>query len=196
MIYEISRAVDARLRSKKFPVHVTYERSELIQAGIQDQRVTMMRDTDQGDSFAAPIGAHQNPRKRADRQVGGRALLWVRSSLPGAMIGDHERLCDTLVDATFCALLEAARVVCRVGSLTVGECKYLSPKELVDLGVAASVTDSWSGVVYSMRFKAPRGVYDVDYAGNGLPETTLNGITGEVRIRRNADDPPEIVELP
>lgn len=196
MIYEIARAVEVRLRAKKFPLHVTYESSERIQAGIQDNRITFMRDRDQGDTFAAPTGAPQNPRKKADREVGGRALVWIRSALPGAMLGDHERECDAVVDALFCALFEAARVVCHVGLLAIGETRYLSSKDLVDLGVAVSVTDSWPGVVYSLRFKAPRGVYDVDYAGNGLPEITLHGITGEIRIRRNADDPPEIVELP
>lgn len=196
MIYELSQAVETRIQSKKFPLRVVYESPERMQPGFQDCRIVFMRDREQGDTFQSPRGAQQNPKKVADRIVGARALLWIRSSLDGAMLGDHERECEKVVDAVFSALRPAAIAVGKIDLLTVGEARYLAPKELVDLGVSKAVVEAWPGVVYSLRFKVPRAVHDLDYDGNGLPSITLSGITGEVQVRRDGVDPPQILEFP
>jgi hypothetical protein len=195
VIYELSRAVETAMRAKKYPVRVVYLPDKSVE-GLQSSRIEMMRDREQGDDWEAPKGAKQNPRKYADRHVGARALIWVKSSVRGAMIGDHERECERLVDAFFCALFDAMRASAQVATFAVRDAKYLTAEELAKVGVPQAVLESWPGVVYSLRWRMPRGVYFTDYAGEGLQEIELGGITGELHIRRNADDPPEILPPP
>lgn len=195
MIYALSKAVTTRLREKKFVIPVVYG-PELVPGGLDYSRIVIERDRDGGEDIQ-DMGAKRNARLVGVRFVCARATVWAKSSLAGAAVHDHEEYCDQIVDALYCAVSDYMHTTARVANFGVTEAKFLSAAELVArLALAdASPARQWPGVAYSLRWRMPRGMHDVDYQGAALPEADLNGITGEVRVRRNADDPPEIVPI-
>jgi hypothetical protein len=138
----------------------------------------------------------ENPRRLAIRQVGAQITIYARSNVQGAQDQDHEDLCDQLVDAVFCALREVFVLKIHMPAVPITEARYLTPSELPGVGPLGA-PGPWPGVAYRMRFRVPRSVERVTYAGAGLPTGSPAAIAGEVRIQRNtSDDTPDIVELP
>ena len=105
MIYELSRAVDAKLQTRKFPVRVVYGTRRLKQEQFVDSVICFARDHDLGDEIRAPQGAKRNPRRRAVRDLGVEIKFYVRASVPGTREEDHEFDCEQVVDALVCAIL-------------------------------------------------------------------------------------------
>lgn len=186
MIYDLALAVADRLQAKKYSVAVVYGPDQLT-PGNYDSRIVIERDRDSTDELAAPTGGGRNPPKIATRYVNATATIWAKSNLDGARVGDHERLCEQFVDAVTAAVhvLVSAR---QHRAPTFTESRMLKTPPA---GVTPSV---WPGVVYVIRWRVPRGVYDVDFNGDGLPTGSPTATSNSVEIRRNASDPPETVE--
>ncbi len=168
MIYELSRDIETLMRNRKFPVVVRYgpERAK-FEPGHGSAVILIERDREQGDSHGPARGAAQNPRHRYTRTLACVATFYAKSGLSGARVGNHEALCEKLIDGFSCALYEWASTSKAVGT-AFGSGQYLSASEFADL-------ETWPGVVYRLRFSVPRGVVELDYTsekdpGSAAPE--------------------------
>ena len=189
MIYDLARGVDTIMQARSYPVRVVYGPERLKRGTPTDSVIVVERDRDAGDQFQPTQGVRVNTRRVATRMLGARATIWAKTNLAGARVNEHEAYCEQLVDAFYVAVHEWMQAATGVATFGVSEAKYLAAHELADV-------EAWTGVVYSLRWRVPRGVYSTDYHGLGLPTGEATATTGEVLVRRNADDPPEIVELP
>lgn len=187
MIYELAQRITDALAAKHFPISVVYG-PEQAPAGVTDQRIVIERDRDGGDTFSPSTGAHHNPRRLAVRSVGVRATLWIKSSLDGARVQDHEAACDAYVDALYCAVDRCMTANAGARLFAPSEARFLRASE-----TAMVYGETWPGVAYLMRWRAPRGVFDVTFSGAGLPTARASATTTEVRVSRDGTD-VELVE--
>ena len=196
-VSSLTRGVAADLAARRFPFPVIFGPERMTRAAPTDTCIVIERDRDGGDGFDSVMGVQVNRgtntpagRRQATRFMGVQAMIWAKSNLTGADEGDHEDLCDQLVDALYSAVDTWQQANVRVMNFKPTG-RYLKAHEIAEL-----VAETWPGVVYLMRWRLPHGVYSTDFKGLALPDGTVSGITGEVRVRRNASDPPEIVEIP
>lgn len=189
MIYEMSKAVAATLASRKFPVKMIYG-PERLPSNARTHVIRFERDRDASDSVVGVRGALRNPRKVLGRELAAAATIWARSSLESAHHGDHERLCEQLVDGLLIAMSEWYRVHGHAGSAIdyITDSRYLNPKDL------GEEFEQWPGVVYRIKFRVPRAVHVLTYKGDALPEGSF-AFVGSVAIVTHGDDPPETVQM-
>lgn len=184
-VYLCARAVGTHLATKNFPFPVKYGPERLKREAVSTTSIVFERDRGNSESFEAPRGQQQNPRKMATRQHGAMATIYARSNVPGAMVQDHEALCDQIVDAVFVGLYRWAKAQ-QLTTITLTEARYLSAADRNDI-------ETWDGAVYVIRFKVPAGVFDRDYAGDGRPETEVLGFrnTTHARLTGASEADPE-----
>jgi hypothetical protein len=166
VIYSMARDIDARLAARKFPVRVIYGPERTVREGY-DPIIVIERDRGAADSVEAPKGSQTNPRKYAQRVLAVSATIYMCSRLPGAMIQDHERECEKLIDAFIVALLEWQTSE-RAGSILINAGRYLTAADRADV-------ETWPGVVYSISFAVPRAVFALTYQGEARPEAEVLG---------------------
>jgi hypothetical protein len=184
VIYELSRDIEERLRVRKFPLKVHYG-PEAVSREYHDPTIVMLRDLDADDTLRAPAGQQRNPRKFAVRELAALALVYAKSSLDGAHRGDHERLCEKLIDGLTTELEAwATEAKCDVLTLTGG--RYVNPAELE--------LEKWNGVVYALRFRVPRGVSALTYEGEARPTGAATAVQNQTQARMIGaeDEAPEI----
>jgi hypothetical protein len=179
--YEFSKDVQKLLHAKRFPLRVHYGPERTHREGYPENVIVFERDHGASDTLGPPRGQQRNPRKMRSRGLACLAHLYVKSSRAGARLGDHQDLCEQFVDALLAAMIAWAQTH-RAEGFTVGEHRYLSAAERLTLGkehapgVEAAKIEQWPGVVYVVKFVLPRGLYDLDYSADGLPEATLEGL--------------------
>lgn len=188
MIFEMvygEGGIGERWVARKFPFPIVYG-PELHKRGSFDTTVVFQRDESQNDTIGSPQGFQRNPRKHYTRKLAVEVRIYAKSSLPDAMIGDHERLCEQLVDA-LCVLLDEWCTEAKAGEPEFSEARYLRAAELEE------EFQSWPGRVYVLRFRVGRGVTARDYLGEAQPQGTMTGFQNTTQIRRFAapDDPAE-----
>lgn len=186
MIYEMSKDIADTLHARKFPTVHRYG-AQRIQRSYGDRIVLIERDIEQTDSFAPPVGSKPNPNRAGVRSLAGKVTIFAASALHGAMLGDHEKICEALVDALIVAIKEWG-VASRAGDIPLPEMRYLTPKDRED-------AEAWPGVVYMIRFRVPRSVNAVDYAGQARPTGSASGVSNEIDITQPGA-PPLVVILP
>jgi hypothetical protein len=173
VIYEMARDVGARMLARKFPVLVVYG-PERMQRESYDPIIVIERDRGGSDGLAAASGQQRNPRKIMTRTLAVRASIYARSSLPGAMVQDHERECERLVDGLLVALFEWQTAE-RAGAVSVSGARYLSAADRNDV-------ETWPGVVYELRFNVPRAVFAMTYEGEAKPTAAILGIRSRTEV--------------
>jgi hypothetical protein len=191
VIYEFGRDIEAALRARKFPIRVEYGPDRSNVAGFPSLRVLLQRDRTQSDAFDPAKGAQRNPHKRGVRSLSTVFTIYASSSLRGAHVGDHERLCEQVVDALWIAILEWG-VATQAGFIPVLSGGYASAQKL-------ETGEVWPGVVYELRIRVPRGVNVLDYKGAAEPEHAVIGFTNAARVRHDqatTDEDFESVEIP
>lgn len=158
MIYEMALDLRDMLHAKRFPVDVRYGPDRAPKANERATAViTIERDTGSTDVFGPAKNPKPNPRPRGVRVLAVRARIYAKSSLPGAHIGDHERLCEKLADALHCAIYDWG-VQGKTGGIQIASSKYVRDEDRAEIEV-------WPGVVYEILFGVPRGVAELFYAG-------------------------------
>lgn len=185
MIYDVSREVEDKLRAQKYPVRVYYgpERAhrEPALGGV-----IIFERAPASESIVSPKGQQANPRKVATRQTQGRVRVYAKNTSAGARINEHEALCDYVVDAVIVAVEETITEA-KMGVLSWGEARYLSPAELHaearERQTAENRTQSypleqWPGVVYQLAFSFERGVMKQDWLHAARPEVAAPGFAG------------------
>lgn len=184
MIYEMHRDITETLRSRKFPFPVYYG-PERHKRDRFDTSIIFERDRGSSDVVEPVKGAQRNPRKREVRELAAMATIFAKSTLPGALIGEHERLCEQLVDAVIIALEEWGTAT-GAGYIPITEAKYLSAAEfLAELEAPAQISmfEGWPGVVYRLKFRVPRGMRVETFLGEAQPTGAAAGVSNTTNVR-------------
>jgi hypothetical protein len=188
LCYEVSREVGQKLAALKYPFPVVYARERTSRANA-DPVILFMRDRVNGETITAPKGQQGNPRKVLDRYSGVEIRIYACAALDGATRQEHEELADYLTDAVLCALEETA-TESKLGELEYTEARFMYPEELV---TEKGEPEHWPGEVFLLRLKIGRGVFRRDYKRQGRPVGSFTGASGEVEVRRENSDDPEVV---
>lgn len=173
MIYTMHRDIAAILAARKFPVRVIYGPERTVRESY-DPTIVIERDRNGSDRVTAPVGQQTNPRKYAMRSLAVSATIYTVSTLPGAMIQDHERECEKLIDAFIVALYEW-QASARAGAVAIGEARYLSAADRNDV-------ETWPGVAYRLRFTVPRAVQALTYQGEARPTGQAAGVSNSTLV--------------
>ncbi len=143
MIYEMAMDLRDMLHAKRFPVDVRYGPDRAPKVNERASAVIVIeRDTNSTDVFGPAQAPRQNPRPRGVRVLAAKATIYARSSVAGAHIGDHERLCEKLADALHCAIYDWG-VQGKTGGIQIASSKYVRDEDRKDVEV-------WPGVVYEI----------------------------------------------
>ena len=181
MIYALHYDLKGMLDELKFPIHWLYGPTPVTVDGYPALTVVVERNRDgQSDAIRAPQGAHPNARQSRVRELPAKITIYAReTAVAGAHIGDHETLCEKVVDALIVALAEWGTAA-KVGTIAITEARYLRADERADV-------EKWPGVVYVLRFTVPRGVRRRDFLGNARPTGTVTGVGNRTDVRPQAD---------
>jgi hypothetical protein len=174
MIYRMSRDLEENLRVRKYPVAITYGSRRLAMAGPGSYEIVIRRDDEAGDEVLPVQGSAHNPRKSCVRKLAAVATLYVSSPVSGAMVNDHEHLCDELADAFIVEALNWGTAA--QSEVAFGETRYLTPAEYNEGEIGC-------GVVYRVRFEVSRGVTDKDFEGAGSETATVLGVSTASFVR-------------
>jgi hypothetical protein len=173
VIYSMARDLEDRLRARKFPVRVIYGPERTMREGY-DTAIVLERDRGGSDTVRAATGVQNNARKLMTRGLAVRATIYAASTLPGAMVQDHEHLCEQLVDAVLVEIFQWQTGE-RAGALSIAEARYLAAADRNDV-------ETWPGVVYVLRFAVPRAVFVKTFEGAAKPTYTLPGFQNRTNV--------------
>lgn len=181
MIYELSQAVTADLRAREFPIAVEYSPRVVNSEAFPDSVIVFERD-DAPDAVTAAVGVQSNPRKYRTRTVGGRILVYARSNADGADVGEHESVCEDLVDAVIVSLIDCVSAAKGGPDVPIVEARYLRREERPEV-------EQWPGRVYLLRFRVPRAVFKRDGAGAARPTGAATGVQNRTGVRLRGGNP-------
>jgi hypothetical protein len=193
VIYEMAQDIRAALLARGYPIELTYGPEAAVREDYHGSLIIIERDRESSDAFAPPKGARENAPKRGVRVLAAKATIYAKSSLEGAHVGDHERLCEMLIDALQSAIYNWG-VEGRTGGITIASGKYLPAS-------ARNLPETWPGVVYELKFGVPRGVSDLRYptagegaSGEARPTGSAAGFRNrtEARLTGAGDDDPAL----
>jgi hypothetical protein len=195
-LYGMVRDCAASLKARQFPYHVHYGPERAERNGV-DSVIVWGRDRlgHEPVTAARGTGPHRRPGppataepKRADRTIAAECRLYIRSSVAGAMVQDHEEECDYLADAVITEIIDWAEAN-GAGQVTFSECRYLLRDELVtDKGEP----DQFPGVVYVIRYSFGRGVFRRNYRRQGASLGLIAGVANTAEVRLKDGDSPEV----
>lgn len=189
MLYEMFGDLRDRMHARKFPTQFAYGPEHTAREGHHfSNLIVIERDREQSDEVEAAHGQVRNARKKFTRRLAAKATIFANCTSPGAHVGEHERVCEALVDALLVEI-EDWGTESRAGQIPIKESRYLSAHERSDV-------ETWPGLVYLVRFLVPRGVQRLDYTGAGLPTGAASSVTGRIDLRIKATDTPEVIPLP
>lgn len=183
--------LQAAFTKRKFPTAFVYGPPRFVIDTAQDHWLVIERDRDGAADQMKPVnGIQQNPRRLANRELAAKATIYARSNVDGARVNDHEAECEQIVDAFVTAFsVWGTENLARLGGVSpfLQEMRYLKAAEF------HPEAEVWSGVAYVIRFRVARGVIVRDYESQAQPTGTAAGVENVIEVRRNSDDPPELV---
>jgi hypothetical protein len=187
VIYRMAMDVGAALTARKFPLRVEYGPEQTARVAPHSA-IVIDRDRTANETIGAAPGAQRNPQKVFARFMPCRALVYACSTVEGARVNEHEHECDRFVDGLMTALYDWAKLESTI--INVTGARFATSADGV-------TPETWAGVVYLVTFTVARGVERRTYTGAGQPEGAPAGagMRGEVRLRRDGAEPPEIVEI-
>lgn len=162
---QLARDVEAYLREMKFPVRVVFG-PELCPTAGNALLIVLDYDREASDTAGVSAVGSYNPKRRAVRLQALKASFFGVSRLAGARYSEHCAVCDSLVDAFWCGVVEWLKA----GSL--------SPQWGGGRYVGNDVDPA--GVRYDLQFAIPRAVDRLDFSGHGYDSTTITDVTTTV----------------
>ncbi len=179
MIYNMMRDIEDRFVKRKFPVKFAFA-PERTDRETFDTAIVMGRDDTSTDLFDTAEGSKGRPAAMVGvRELASFAKIFANSTLPGADIHDHQEFCETLVDAFYVELCRWTKAHKRpLPKIPIA--RFMTPLELM-----ADDYISASGVVYLMRFRIARGIYERDFNAAGPLVNELGGAGTSVNVDSN-----------
>lgn len=193
MISLLALGVAESLALQKYPAVVTYgPHFAPAPANYPTGLIQIERDPTASDTLGPPQGSRQIPQYKALRLVAARATLYIRETLDGARVEDHEDLCEAYVDAFLVAVAEWCSVNERGSNpFHVGAMRYLTAEE-------RNHEQVWPGVAYRIQFAINRPVMKVAFDGFTRSVFPMNGDRRiianrtDVQYAANTTDPPSV----
>jgi hypothetical protein len=183
--FELMRDCEAMLQAQKFPFPFYYvpARTRVDQTG--PTQIHFMRSRQATDLIASPQGQQKNARRLYTRKLSVDVLVYAASTLPAAMLQEHEGLCDQIVDALVCAV-DTWCTGGIAGEPEYVEMRYLDNDELQEL-------EQWPGVVYLLRFRIGRGVTAKTFLGEAKPTGSAATVknTSAISLASTSGENPE-----
>lgn len=191
MLAAITYQVRDALEARGVPYPVSYGPERTGQTSMADPHIVIERDRDQGDGINPATTNRRNPQLVFVRPIGAVFRVYARSTLPSAGPADHERVADKVVDQILVVLREI--VAARKTFMRFGSAGLLTAAALEELSL-----QTWSGVVYQVRFQVDRGVTTANYEGEIAAESEFGDSPGtSVSTTLDTDDSPEVnLDLP
>jgi hypothetical protein len=187
LIYEVSLAVEKKLRALGYPVDSHYGPAPGVTAeGYPHGLLVFDRPTDASDQLAPAMGTrNQNPLYRGVRAVAATVLIYAKAEqLEGARIQDHQDACEDLIDQVLIALDEWCSENKRGAAPALSEMRYMSAEE-------RGSEETWPGVVYRIRFSVNRAVVKLTSTGDARPVGRAAGVANRTDVRYTGHkDPP------
>lgn len=177
MVYATG-GIAERLAARKFPFPIVYGPEQHERESF-DTTIVFQRDDRNSDTIGSAQGTQRNPRKHYTRKLGVTVTVYAKSTVEHAHTGDHELLCEQLVDALNVAIDEWCAEA-RAGEPEYAEMRYLRRDELPE------ALQTWPGRAYVLRFKIGRGVMARDYLGAAQPQGSMAGFKNTTKVSRAA----------
>jgi hypothetical protein len=164
------------MTARKFPLTWEYGPLNVKIEDYPDSLVVVERDRTRADAVRPSLGTQGNPKKYRMRDLGAEIRIYARSTVEGAHVGNHEDLCEQIVDGLIVSLIEWGSSRLASADVPIVESRYLSPGERDDV-------ECWPGVIYLLRINVPRAVYKRDFTGAAEPTGAIAGITRSTTAR-------------
>ena len=184
MIHQMSVDVAADLQERKFPVTVVYGPERTLREAWHSALIVFERDREQGDTIDVVRGTQRNARRRYTRGVGVKVTVYAKSGVSGAMVHEHEREADAIVDGLV-TQLDRWAVEGKAAPLEWTESRFLTPEEVDESELGA-------GAVYRLRFRVGRGVDERDYEGSAQPTGAATSTANAIEVSINGEDYEEV----
>lgn len=193
MISLLAQGVAAKLKAQKYPATVAYGPAFATPENYPSGLIQIERDPQASDVWGPPQGSRHNPSYRGVRRVAARATFYLQESLDGALIEEHEGLCEAYVDAFLIAVSEWCSEQQRGSDpFQIGSMRYLTKEE-------RSQEQVWPGVAYRIQFAITRAVVKQSFDGLIRPVFAIGGDGQRVIVNRtdvsyagNTEDPPAV----
>lgn len=179
MIHEIAKELDVLLRAKGVPLRVASGPERTTRTGNREG-IVLERDRDQGDSFGPVRSQHLNPKAHFVRSTGCLLRIYAQDARSGAGVSDHERRAETVLDRVLVGLRTIS--VTRKTQITLASGRFAALPD-------ADGSDTFSGVVYELRFSVDRSVFDRAWPTAQDPE-------GAARPEGEYENVGNILEVP
>lgn len=169
MLHEIGIELQTSLAARGVPVVVVDGPERTTDITHTRQRVVLERDPS-GDSFASNVTPHRNPGQRFSREVGCLLHIYAQSTYAGAMLFEHYRLAEKLLDFVLIGLDDVVRT--RRNGLVIRSGSFVPIDDL-------EKSDRVNGVKYTLKFAIVRGVSDARiWTDPNHPTATVGGVGG------------------
>jgi len=195
-VYDMTRDIAVNLGARKFPVPISYG-PERTKRTVFNTGIVVERDRKANDGVRSAPGVARHPVKQYARDLAVVVHVYVQSTAGGARVVEHEAECDQIVDAFVGELRDWISGGKAGVDPQITESRYLAPEDLAAMSAdGAEGLERWPGVVYRIKFRLPRGVTRLDYQGNAPETGTPASVGGDIEVKVNGVEPPEIVPMP
>jgi hypothetical protein len=169
MIHEVSVDLAANLKAQGCPIVVVDGPEPTKTATFGRERIVI--EHADSDSYAPPWSQQRNPHKCMTRNIGAKLTIYAKSPKAGALVFEHRRRCEQILDMVLCALSKVAAVRKHNGGFLPTGGRFITPADL-------EASERPGGAVYELNFAVQRAVNDVTWSGDAQPEATVGGVDG------------------
>lgn len=185
-MFRFCAEIQSLMREREFPVEVKPGPERVSREYGRGHVIIIERDREAGDSVFAPPNANSIGTTTIAKMLristqSAKATIYVRSSLPGAHEGNHVEECDKVRDGLFCALYRWG-VVGKTGDVPITGARFIDQDKIPEL-------ERWPGVIYEVKFRYGRGIFDRNYSGDGRPTGKATGVSNVTHAYLTGGDP-------
>jgi hypothetical protein len=169
MIREVAVDLQANLRAKGCLVDVVVGPEATNTVTFGRERIVI--EHGDSDSFQPAWSQSVNPKRFMTRLIGAKGTIYSKSPKAGALVFEHRRRCEQILDMTLAALSRVHAVRNGKGAFLPSSGRFITPDDL-------AASERPGGAVYEFTFTIQRGVTDVTWTGDAQPEAEVGGVDG------------------
>lgn len=156
MIHKIGRKLRALLLDKGCPIPVIYGEEATKTASFARERIVIERDRGKSDGFTFPFSQSGTPKRYFTRQVAAKITIYGQDKKPGAMMFEHERHVEHILDMVLANLYVLMKP--RKNAWVAKGGRFIVPEDLKASG-------NFAGAVYELELTFDRAVFDRKWDG-------------------------------